>query len=229
MPPPLPPLQVILEDNHLLAVMKPAGLATMGVAEDKASLLTLAKEYIKRKYQKPGNVYLGVVSRLDAPVTGVVLFARTSKAARRLTEQFRTRSVDKVYWALAEGSLRPKTGDWVDWLDQDKRHRRMHIVGSGVPTAKQARLSYRVLHLLRDLSLVEITLDTGRKHQIRLQMSHHGHPVLGDRKYGSRRAFPAGLALHARRLVVAHPISGEPVCLEAPLPPSWASYLPRIP
>lgn len=218
------PLPVLYEDNHLLAVIKPAGVPTMGVSDDRVSVLALAKQYVKEKYRKPGNVYLGIVSRLDAPVTGVVLLARTSKAARRLTEQFRTRLVEKVYWALVEGDLRPKTGQWIDWVDQDPRHRKMHIVGKTIATAKQARLTYRTLHALDDRSLVEVTLDTGRKHQIRLQMSHHGHPVLGDRKYGSRRDFPAGIALHARRLVVAHPINGEPVRLEAPLPDSWKGY-----
>ncbi|NLX97007.1 MAG: RluA family pseudouridine synthase [Rhodopirellula sp.] len=218
------PLPVLYEDNHLLAVIKPAGVPTMGVSDDRISVLALAKQYVKEKYCKPGNVYLGIVSRLDAPVTGVVLLARTSKAARRLTEQFRTRLVEKVYWTLVEGALQRKTDQWIDWVDQDPRHRRMHIVGRTIASAKEARLTYRLLRALDDLSLVEVTLDTGRKHQIRLQMSHHGHPVLGDRKYGSRFAFPAGIALHARRLVVAHPINGEPVRLEAPLPDSWKGY-----
>lgn len=215
------PLEVLYEDNHLLALVKPAGLATMGLAEDQPTLLTYAKQYIKEKYHKPGNVYLGVISRLDAPVTGVVIFARTSKAARRLTEQFRTRAVEKAYWAVVEGTLRPESGTYVDWLGEDERHRRMHIVGRTMPGAKEARLSYRRLQTLSEASLVEVALETGRKHQIRLQLAHHGHPIVGDRKYGSLRTFPSGIALHARRLVVAHPVSGNPVELVAPLPPSW--------
>ncbi len=217
-------LEILYEDNHLLALVKPAGLATMGLAEDQATLLTTAKQYIKEKYHKPGNVYLGVISRLDAPVTGVVIFARTSKAARRLTEQFRTRAVEKAYWAVVEGLLRPEIGTYVDWLGEDERHRRMHIVGRTLPGAKEARLSYRRLKILPDASLVEIALETGRKHQIRLQLAHHGHPIVGDRKYGSQRTFPSGIALHARRLVVAHPVSGEPVELVAPLPRAWCAF-----
>ena len=125
---------------------KPAGLPTMGTpGRADRRLLTVAKEYVKQKYQKPGNVYLGVVSRLDAPVTGVVLLARTSKAAARLTEQFRTHAVEKVYWALVEGAIEPAAGTLVDWLGQDERHRRMHIVGPTLPGAKEARLSYRRL------------------------------------------------------------------------------------
>ncbi len=132
-------LEILYEDNHLCLVKPP--LATMA-REDQATLLTIAKQYIKEKYHKPGNVYLGVISRLDAPVTGVVIFARTSKAARRLTEQFRTRAVEKAYWAVVEGLLRPETGTYVDWLGEDERHRRMHIVGRTIPGAKEARLSY---------------------------------------------------------------------------------------
>jgi 23S rRNA pseudouridine1911/1915/1917 synthase len=219
-----PPLEILYEDNHLLAVVKPPGIATMGVPGDKTSLLTLAKEYVKERYHKPGNVYLGVVSRLDAPVTGVVLMARTSKAASRLTEQFRTRAVEKLYWALVEGVPRPSSGEWVDWLAQDERHRRMHIVGPTFPGAKEARLLYRRLEQLDHLALMEIELQTGRKHQIRLQAAHHGHPVVGDRKYGSQQPFPAGIALHARQLAVVHPVSGNLLQLEAPVPKSWRPF-----
>jgi 23S rRNA pseudouridine1911/1915/1917 synthase len=214
-------MDILYEDNHLLAVNKPAGLPTMGTPGGRPTLLTLAKDYIKEKYRKPGNVYLGVMSRLDAPVTGIVLLARTSKAARRLTEQFRAHRVEKVYFVLVEGSIKPATGSYVDWLGHDERHRRMHIVGRELPGAKECRLAYRRISVADDLSLVEVQLETGRKHQIRLQLAHHGHPVLGDRKYGSRRPFPAGIALHAGRLVVMHPIQGTPLSLEAPLPAAW--------
>jgi 23S rRNA pseudouridine1911/1915/1917 synthase len=218
---PQPPFEILYEDNHLLAVNKPAGLPTMGTPEGRPTLLTLAKEYIKQRYSKPGNVYLGVVSRLDAPVTGVVLLARTSKAAARLTNQFRTRLVEKTYWAIAEGVLRPTVAECVDWLIHDERHRRMHVTPADAPDAKKAILTFRRLALVGHDSLLEITLETGRKHQIRLQLAHRGHPVLGDRKYGSRRPFPAGIALHARRLLVAHPVKLEPVELVAPLPEPW--------
>ena len=219
-----PTLEILYEDNHLLAVVKPAGLATMGVPAERPSLLGLAKQYIKDRYDKPGNVYLGVVSRLDAPVTGVVVLARTSKAARRLTEQFRAGTVEKIYWAIIEGAIEPDSGGCIDWIGHDERHRRMWIVGPTAPGAKQARLSYRHLAVIEGGSLLEVTLDTGRKHQIRLQLAHRGHPILGDRKYGSRRPWPAGIALHARSLLITHPVSGEPLKLEAPLPIAWTDF-----
>lgn len=217
-------LHVIYEDNHLLAVLKPAGLATMGLPDGKPTLLTLAKQYVKDHYQKPGNVYLGVVSRLDAPVTGVLLLARTSKAARRLTEQFRTRSVEKVYWGLVEGIVEPASGELENSVAADERHRRMHVVGPSHPGAKLARLCYRRLDAVGGNSLLEVELHTGRKHQIRVQLADRGHPIVGDRKYGSRRRFPSGIALHARRLVINHPIRGEPVILEGPLPEAWHDF-----
>ena len=136
------PLEILYEDNHLLTVLKPAGLPTMGVAADKPSVLTEAKRYIKRRYNKPGNVYLGVVSRLDAPVSGVVLLARTSKSARRLNEQFRNRTVEKVYWAIVEGPVQRAAVECVDWLAADERHRRMHIVRPNQPDAKECLLTY---------------------------------------------------------------------------------------
>jgi 23S rRNA pseudouridine1911/1915/1917 synthase len=208
----------------LLAVVKPAGLPTMGTPEGQPTLLTLAKEYVKQRYGKPGNVYLGVVSRLDAPVTGVVLLARTSKAAARLTEQFRSRDVEKTYWAIAEGVVEPTEGRLVDWLAEDERHRRMHLVGPTMPGAKEARLKYRRSTIVNGHSLLEVELETGRKHQIRLQLSGHGHPIVGDRKYGSLVQFPRGIALHARRLVVSHPTTGGRIDLEAPLPPAWRRF-----
>lgn len=217
-------LDVLYEDNHLLAVAKPAGLPTMGVAAGLPSLLELAKAYIKERYDKPGNVYLGVVSRLDAPVTGVVLIARTSKAARRLTEQFRTRAVEKTYWALVEGQIDPPEGECVDWVGQDERHRRMWIVGPSVAGAKNARLHYQQIGAFADSSLVEVALETGRKHQIRLQLAHRGHPILGDRKYGSCRRWPQGIALHARRIVLIHPVKGGRLQIDAPIPKFWRQF-----
>src|SRR5262245_24190120 len=139
------PLRVLYEDNHLLAVNKPAGLATMGLSPREASLFTLAKDYIKRKYHKPGNVYLGVVSRLDAAVTGVVLLARTSKAAARLSQRFRTRDVEKTYWAIVEGNVEPPEGELHDWLVKDEPRRRMRKCPQGTPGAREAHLSYRRL------------------------------------------------------------------------------------
>ncbi len=172
----------------------------MGAAHNKSTMLSLAKDYIKHRYNKPGNVYLGVMSRLDAPVSGVVLFARTSKAAARLTEQFRTHTVEKTYWALLEGILKPPAGSFIDYLGKDEEHRRMCVVGAELPGAKPAKLTYRTLTTIQGRSLVEITPETGRKHQIRVQFADHGHAILGDRKYGSLHGFSAGIALHARQV-----------------------------
>jgi 23S rRNA pseudouridine1911/1915/1917 synthase len=227
-------LDVLYEDNHLLAVSKPAALPTMGVAEDRPSLLSTAKEYIRQKYAKPGNVFLGIVSRLDAPVTGVVLLARTSKAAGRLAKQFRERDVEKVYWALVEGRVQPPAGKLIDYLRKDERHRRVHATSSESPGAQLAELVYRTLGMAageprpRDEtahSLLEVRPHTGRKHQIRVQLVRAGFPILGDRKYGSTRPFPAGIALHSRRLVIEHPVSKMQIAIEAPLPASWRTFV----
>ena len=218
---PQPSLAILYEDNHLLAINKPAGLPTMGVTADRDSLLAQAKQYIKVRYQKPGNVYLGAMSRLDAPVSGVVLLARTSKAAARLTEQFKTRSVEKLYWTIVTGDVSPVAGRLVDFVRADERHRRMHRSAAGQPGAQEARLSYRTVAALPAGTLLEIELETGRKHQIRLQLASRGWHVLGDRKYGSTQPFAAGIALHSRRLTFVHPVRDEQIVLMAPLPPAW--------
>jgi len=217
-------LAIIYEDNHLLAVAKPAGLPTMGVAPGRTSALTLAKQYLKQRYNKPGNVYLGVVSRLDSPVTGVLLLARTSKAARRLGEQFRQRTVQKIYWALVEGQLEPPVGQWVDWIARHPRRQHVCIVQASHGGAQEARTSYRVLQAWQRFSLVELQPDTGRKHQLRVQLASRRHAILGDRVYGSRQEFPVGIALHARRLVVVHPVRKEPLVLQAPVPHYWEKF-----
>ncbi len=218
------PMSVLYEDNHLLAVLKPAQLPTMGVSADKPCLLKLARQYIKRKYNKPGNVYLGTVSRLDAPVTGVVVFARTSKAAARLNEAFRRREVEKIYWAIVEGRPSPR-GRYTDWLVKDERHRKMHRVDPSHPGASEARLAYKCTKRIQGGSFVEIELETGRKHQIRLQFGDRGHAILGDRKYGGRAGdFPRGIALHARRLTLTHPVRRDCLELVAPLPASWGEF-----
>ncbi len=156
-------LDVLYEDNHLLAVNKPALLPTMGVGEDRASLLAVAKEYIRRKYNKPGNVYLGIVSRLDAPVTGVVLIARTSKAAGRLSEQFRERDVEKNYWAVVEGRVEPNRGKLVDFVRKDERHRKMHVAPRDAQGAQLAELTYVVLATDRQEKLGKETRRQGDK------------------------------------------------------------------
>jgi 23S rRNA pseudouridine1911/1915/1917 synthase len=215
---------VLLEDNHLLAVNKPPGMATMGVATGITSLAKWAKQYIKRRYRKPGNVYLGIVSRLDAGTSGVVLFARTSKAAARLTEQFRTRAVQKTYWAIVAGDMQPPQGELVDWVAKDEVRQRMAIVDQAVPGAKLARLHYRTLRSVRMGTWLEVELDTGRKHQIRLQLAARGYPVLGERKYARAALRDDAMALHARKLVFQHPVRGELIEIVAPPPAIWRSW-----
>ena len=220
----MPSLQILYEDNHLLALVKPAGLSTMGVSAGKTSLLTLAKQYIKSRYHKPGNVYLGVVSRIDEPVSGLVLFARTSKAAARLSEQFRSRTVEKQYWAIVEGAIEPPSGEWTDFMVKDEQQRRMVRVCPEVEGAQEARLAYRVLRAVAEGSLIEVRPETGRKHQIRLQFAARDFPILGDRKYDSRRPFPSGIALHSRSLAFDHPVSKQRVKLVAPVSDAWRRF-----
>ena len=214
-------LEVLYEDNHLLVVSKPAGLATQGAAPGRVSVLDLARAYLKQKYDKPGNVYLGIVSRLDASSTGVLVLARTSKAAGRLAEQFRSGRVEKTYWAVVQGHPQPANGECVDWIMKDELRHRMIVTQPSHRLARQARLTYRTRVTLKRKTLLEIALQTGRKHQIRVQLAHRGHPILGDTKYGATTGFPAGIALHARRLVIEHPVRREPLVIEAPSPASW--------
>ena len=218
-------LDVLYEDNHLLVVNKPAMLPTMGVAESKPSLLKVAKEYVRVKYQKPGNVYLGVVSRLDAPVTGVTMLARTSKAASRLSASFRERDARKIYWAVVAGEVLEASGVLENYLRKDERHRKMHVTHADCPDAQFARLQYRTLQVSADRSLLEIELETGRKHQIRVQLAKLGLPIVGDRKYGSQVGFAVGIALHSRELEVEHPTIGQPMKYIAPLPSYWKNEL----
>jgi 23S rRNA pseudouridine1911/1915/1917 synthase len=217
-------LEVLYEDNHLLAINKPALLPTMGVAENVPSALTVVREWLRQKYDKPGNIYLGVVSRLDAPVTGVLLLAKTSKAASRLTDAFRRRDVVKAYLAAVEGRLESAAGTLIHYLRKDERHRKMHTTHAGADGAQEARLTYAQLSSAGETSLVEVHLDTGRKHQIRVQLAKVGYPIVGDHKYGSRVAFEPGIALHSQRLEFEHPVRRVPLVLEAPLPASWHKH-----
>ncbi|MDR3182040.1 MAG: RluA family pseudouridine synthase [Planctomycetaceae bacterium] len=209
-------MQILYEDNHLIALVKPCGIAVMGLPAGQETLLTQTKAYIKVKYNKPGEVYLGVVSRLDVPVSGVVLFARTSKAAARINEQFRTHTVEKIYAALVEGFVQPPEDECIDRLENDKRHRKVHITDN--LSGKESLLRYKTLRRIGKNTLLEINLQTGRKHQIRLQLSSRGYPILGDIKYGSRLSFRDGIALHAWKLRFDHPITKERIELVAELP-----------
>ena len=214
-------LDVVYEDNHLLIVSKPAELPTMGVAETKPSLLSVAKDYVREKYNKPGNVYLGIVSRLDAPVTGIVAMARTSKAASRLTASFKSRAVTKIYWAVVAGQPELPEATLEHYLRKDERHRKMHVTNAQAEGAQLARLRYQQLARKGNASLLQVELETGRKHQIRVQLAKIGHPIVGDRKYGSDTEFATGIALHSKRLELEHPVLKEAMCFEAPVPRQW--------
>lgn len=216
----MPQPVVLYEDNHLLVVDKPPGMSSQGAAPGEPSLVEWAKDYLKRKYAKPGNVYVGVVSRLDRDVSGAIVLARTSKAAARLNEQFRERTVNKIYWAVVEGTP-PAQLRCVDRLRIDDRAGRTIVAGANDAEAQDAALSFHRLQNLQGATLVEIALETGRKHQIRVQLAERGWPIVGDKRYGSSRSFPAGIALHARKLEFTHPTRAETVSLEAPCPPSW--------
>jgi len=212
-------MHILHEDNHVIALIKPPGLATMGLPDGQETLFTQTKAYIKKKYAKPGEVYLGVVSRLDVPVSGVVLFARTSKAAARLNEQFREHTVEKIYAALVEGAITPPEAECVDHLCEDRRH--CKIVRTQSAEGKESRLRYRKLRQVGQCSLIEIQLETGRKHQIRVQLASRGFPILGDTKYGAKIPFPDGIALHAWKLIFSHPTTKERIELTAPLPSTF--------
>lgn len=229
-------LHVLYEDNHCLAVSKPAPLLTQGVPPGIPTLEAMVKAYLKDRYHKPGNVYLGIPHRLDRPVSGVVLFARNTKAARRLAEQFQSRQVRKLYWAIVERSLRedlpPPEGAWEDWLLKVPEEARTEISTAQTPGARLARLIYRRLAEDGVGALLEIEPQTGRMHQIRVQTASRGWPIRGDVIYGARLPFgpPAELprdrliALHARSLTFLHPIRYEPLTVTAPLPPMWEGY-----
>ena len=216
-------LKILYEDNHLLVIDKAAPLATMGAEAGQLSLVSLAKDYLRVKYNKPGNVYVGVVSRLDAFVTGVIVLARTSKAASRLTDQFRRRSVEKTYWAIVADPLPDQAGTLEHHVFKNEARHRMEVARSHdqLPAdAKLARLTYRVIGTCQQRSLLELKLETGRKHQIRVQLESLSCPIVGDRKYGSEVPFKQGIALHSRFLSVEHPTKKQRLEFQAE-PPTW--------
>ncbi|HET6424146.1 MAG TPA: RNA pseudouridine synthase [Planctomycetaceae bacterium] len=231
----LPEPTILCEDGPLLAVYKPAGLLTQGVPDGAVRTVEAwAKDYLKQKYAKPGNVYLGIPHRLDRPVSGVMVFAKNSKAAARLAEQFRERTVQKEYLCITEGVPSPTADRLTDWLlkDADKAH--VSVAEPESPGARTAELSYEVLQIADTRALVRIQLHTGRMHQIRVQLSSRGWPVVGDHQYGAPcrfpgiddgdRPHPTVIALHAARLELSHPIRYDRLMLTAPMPATWAQF-----
>ncbi len=224
-------MQVIYEDNHIIIVAKQSGEIVQGDKTGDIPLSETVKDYIKEKYQKPGAVFLGVVHRLDRPVSGLVVFARTSKALTRLNEMFRKGEVHKTYWALVErsgdGSDDPislgngitQNRPLIHWLTRNEKQNKSYAYDHEVPGSKKAVLKYRVIGHLEHYTLLEVNLMTGRHHQIRCQLSAMGHPIKGDLKYGAKRSNPDGsISLLARRVEFVHPVSKENIIVEAPLP-----------
>ena len=211
---------VFHEDNHLLVLYKPAGLLAQGDETGAANLLDLAKAWIKQRHEKPGRVFLGLVQRLDRPVAGVMLFARTSKAAARLSEQLRRRHARKTYLAVVEGRPPEAGGGLTHFIERADRLSR--IVAQPTASSREARLTYRVLETAADRSLVAIELHTGRKHQIRVQFAQVGCPILGDARYGARILLPSRqIALLAREVRLEHPTRRETLSFSCPLPVGW--------
>lgn len=221
-------LQVIYEDNHIIIVNKRAGDIVQGDKTGDEPLSEIVKSYIKDKYNKPGNVYLGVVHRLDRPTTGIVMFSKTSKALPRLNKIFADKQAKKIYWALVKQQP-PKTEDTlIHWLKKNPKNNKSTAHIKEIPESKKAILHYKILKKLDSYVLLEVELETGRHHQIRSQLSSIGCSIKGDLKYGFDRSNPDGsIHLHARGLYFKHPVSNEEILVEAPLPddPLWNACL----
>lgn len=219
-------LEVVHADNHVLAVAKPAGVAVVPDSSGDESLLDAAKAWLKREHDKPGEVFLGVVHRLDRPVSGIVLFARTSKAASRLSEQFRAREAHKLYFAIAASAPAEDEGVVAQWLLKDGEVNRVRAVAQGTPGAQLARTSWRVVARERERVHFDLIAHTGRPHQLRVAMSSLGCPLLGDLKYGAEKPLPdRSIALHAGELEIEHPTRREPLVLHcAPPQREWWSW-----
>ena len=203
-------LKVIYEDNHIIVVEKILNIPSQSDKTGDMDMLTLVKQYLKEKYQKPGNVYVGLIHRLDRPVGGVMIFAKTSKAASRLSNQVREKVFQKVYLAVVDGRPEKDKGILEDYLYKDERNNMSRVVRENKKNAKYAKLEYEVLyyHQLKNLSLVKVHLYTGRHHQIRVQLANNGHSIFGDNKYGTRGKGKQ-IALWAYQLTIEHPITKE--------------------
>lgn len=220
-------MQVLYEDNHIIAVSKTCHEIVQGDKTGDTPLSEMVKAYIKEKYQKPGEVFLGVTHRLDRPTTGVVLFARTSKALTRLNAMFQSHElIRKTYWAIVEktenGKVKGENDEAIrleNYLWRNEKQNKSFVVKAGTKDAKRAVLSYRAIAQSDRYTLLEINLETGRHHQIRCQLSAIGLPIKGDLKYGAKRSNPdGGISLHARKIEFVHPVSKLPISITAPVP-----------
>lgn len=221
------PLVVLFEDAHCLAVSKPCGVLTQGVSSGEPTLEGAVRRHVRP--DDPASAYLGTVHRLDRPVSGVVLWAKTPKAARRLADQFARREAHKEYWAIVAGAPKSDQGRWDDWLclDEATGLGRVQVCSRQAPRARQALARFRAGRAERlppDCSWLRLWPETGRTHQLRVQAASRGLPILGDRAYGSAASFPRGIALHARALTVHHPVLGHPATFTAPLPAAWSEH-----
>ena len=212
-------MTVVYEDNHIIVVNKTASEIVQADKTGDTPLSETVKQYPKEKYQKPGNVFLGVTHRLDRPVSGLVIFAKTSKALTRLNEMFRAGEVKKTYWAVVKNAPKESEGELVHFLVRNEKQNKSYAYDKEVPNSKKAVLDYRLIGRSENYYLLEVDLKTGRHHQIRCQLAKMGCPIKGDLKYGSPRSNPDGsICLHARRVRFVHPVSKELIELKAPLP-----------
>ena len=212
-------LQILHEDNHIIVINKRVGDIVQGDKTGDKPLSEVVKEYIKDKYNKPGEVFLGVVHRLDRPTTGIVVFARTSKALTRLNEMFSARETQKTYWAIVKNKPEKSEDTLIHFLKRNEKNNTSKAHLKEVPESKLARLDYKIFKELTNYFALEIDLHTGRHHQIRAQLAAIGCPIKGDLKYGFDRSNPdGGIHLHARKLVFIHPVSKEPLEIVAPTP-----------
>lgn len=219
--------QIVFEDNHLLIINKKTGQLVQGDKTGDASLLYLIKGFIKKRDQKPGNVFLGLVHRIDRPTSGLVIYAKTSKALTRLTQMVKNREIKKTYWAVVAKEMIPQSQRLVHYLHKNEKTNKSTVFIKPTENAKESILSYQIIKTLDNYQLLEVDLETGRHHQIRAQLSKIGVPIKGDLKYGSSRSNPdGGIHLHATRLEFIHPVTKENLVVVAPVPQNdsvWAA------
>ncbi len=217
--------QIIFEDNHLLIINKKAGQLVQGDKTGDLSLLDLIKNFIKKRDQKPGNVFLGLVHRIDRPTSGLVIYAKTSKALSRLTQMVKNREIKKTYWAVVPKTEIPQSQRLINYLQKNEKNNKSTVFPKATEGAKEAVLNYEIMKVLENFQLLEVDLETGRHHQIRAQLAKIGIPIKGDLKYGSARSNPdGGIHLHARQLEFIHPVTKENIKITAPVPENDAVW-----